>query len=90
MRRRDPDEVEGVSGGDEQMRQQDQLMQNVHWAEKEYLRTIAKALKIVEREKVTWQVGDIAKKVEQTLALPSGSLEETLRGLEERAMGEDY
>lgn len=89
MRRRDPDEIDEAPEAD-QARQEDQLLQNVYWAEKEYLRTIAKALKTVRRDRVIWEVGNIANRVEATLSLPSGSLDETLSGIEEREFSGDY
>ena len=72
MTGRDPEEVEAEPGGDKTAREEDQLLQTVQWAEKELLRSIAKALKGVDRDRVIFEVGDIATKVERALALPRG------------------
>jgi hypothetical protein len=89
MTGRDPDDVAAEPGEDKAARE-DQLLHTVQWAEKELLRSIAKALKGVDRDRVIFEVGDIGKKVEAALNIPQGTLEETLTALEERDLSGDF
>jgi len=88
MTGRDPDEVEEPGSGKD--REDDQLIANVHWAEMQFLKSVTKALKSVDRDRLIAEVGNIAKKLEEALALPTGGLEATLQAIEEQDLNLDF